>query len=153
MKYRLFDFSSGEGVLLVKGGIERVNDHATAIEQVQSELKEGEWITSQADLTAIGFKTIMAEGITGCIELTEEVIRVSAIISDIASKLTEQADRDTGYAQFGFETNNPRTGQNFFGFRSTAVDPKVVEYKETLEVLEEMQVLLIDKCSPDKVDP
>ena len=26
-----------------------------------------------------------------CIELTEEVIRVSAIISDIASKLTEQA--------------------------------------------------------------
>ena len=41
MKYRLFDFSSGEGVLLVKGGIERVNDHATAIEQVQSELKEG----------------------------------------------------------------------------------------------------------------
>ena len=88
-----------------------------------------------------------------CIELTEEVIRVSAIISDIAAKLTEQADRDTGYASFGFETNNPRTGQNFFGFRSTAVDPKVVEYKETLEVLEEMQVLLIDNCSPDKVDP
>ena len=26
VKYRLFDFSSGEGVLLVKGGIERVND-------------------------------------------------------------------------------------------------------------------------------
>ena len=52
-----------------------------------------------------------------------------------------------------FETNNPRTGQNFFGFRSTAVDPKVVEYKETLAVLEEMQVLLIDNCAPDQVDP
>ena len=45
-----------------------------------------------------------------CIELTEEVIRVSGIISDIAAKLTEQADRDTGYAFFGFETNNPRSG-------------------------------------------
>ena len=88
-----------------------------------------------------------------CIELTEQVIRVSAIISDLAGKLTEQADRDTGYAQFGFETNNPRAGSNFFGFKSTAVDPKVVEYKETLTVLEEMQVLLIDNCAPDQVDP
>ena len=88
-----------------------------------------------------------------CIELTEQVIRVSAIISDLAGKLTEQADRDTGYAQFGFETNNPRAGSHFFGFKSTAVDPKVVEYKETLTVLEEMQVLLIDNCAPDQVDP
>ena len=88
-----------------------------------------------------------------CIELTEQVIRVSGIISDLAGKLTEQADRDTGYSQFGFETNNPRTGSNFFGFKSTAVDPKVVEYKETLTVLEEMQVLLIDNCAPDNVTP
>ena len=88
-----------------------------------------------------------------CIELTEQVIRVSGIISDLAGKLTEQADRDTGFSQFGFETNNPRTGSNFFGFKSTAVDPKVVEYKETLTVLEEMQVLLIDNCAPDNVTP
>ena len=74
MKYRLFDFSSGEGELLVKGGIERVNDHSAAIEQVQSELKEGGWITSEADLDAVGFKTIMAEGLTGCLELTEQVV-------------------------------------------------------------------------------
>ena len=59
MKYRLFDFSSGEGELLVKGGIERVNDHSAAIEQVQSELKEGGWITSEADLNAVGFKTCL----------------------------------------------------------------------------------------------
>ena len=88
-----------------------------------------------------------------CIELTEQVIRVSGIITDLAAKLTEKADRDTGYAQFGFETNNPRAGSNFFGFKSTAVDPKVVEYKETLAVLEEMQVLLIDNCAPDTVGP
>ncbi|MDC0316829.1 acetate kinase [Verrucomicrobia bacterium] len=74
MKYRLFDFSSGEGELLVKGGIERVNDHSAAIEQVQSELKDGGWIRSETDLNAVGFKTIMAEGLTGCLELTEQVV-------------------------------------------------------------------------------
>ena len=88
-----------------------------------------------------------------CIELTEQVIRVSGIITDLAGKLTEKANRDTGFTQFGFETNNPKAGTNFFGFKSTAVDPKVVEYKETLAVLEEMKVLLIDNCAPDKVDP
>ena len=63
-----------------------------------------------------------------CIELTEQVIRVSGIISDLASKLTEQADRDTGYAQFGFETNNPRAGSNFFGFRSTGTELSIKRF-------------------------
>ncbi len=84
MKYRLFDFSSGDGELLVRGGIERVDDHAVAIEQVQCELKEGGWIASEADLTAVGFKTIMAEGITGCLELTEEVVESMEMCNYIA---------------------------------------------------------------------
>ena len=84
MKYRLFDFSTGDGELLVRGGIERVDDHAVAIEQVQCELKEGGWIASEADLTAVGFKTIMAEGITGCLELTEEVVESMEMCNYIA---------------------------------------------------------------------
>ena len=84
VKYRLFDFSSGDGELLVRGGIERVDDHAVAIEQVQCELKEGGWIASEADLTAVGFKTIMAEGITGCLELTEEVVESMEMCNYIA---------------------------------------------------------------------
>jgi len=28
MKYRLFDFSGGDGELLTRGGLERVSDHA-----------------------------------------------------------------------------------------------------------------------------
>ena len=84
MKYRLFDFSSGDGELLVRGGIERVDDHAVAIEQVQCELKEGGWIASEADLTAVGFKTIMAEGITGCLELTEEVVESMEMCNYVA---------------------------------------------------------------------
>tara|TARA_B100001250_G_C19720816_1_gene753727 strand:+ start:123 stop:1313 length:1191 start_codon:yes stop_codon:yes gene_type:complete len=84
VKYRLFDFSSGDGELLVRGGIERVDDHAVAIEQVQCELKEGGWIASEADLTAVGFKTIMAEGITGCLELTEEVVESMEMCNYVA---------------------------------------------------------------------
>jgi len=84
VKYRLFDFSSGDGELLVRGGIERVDDHAVAIEQVQYELKEGGWIASEADLTAVGFKTIMAEGITGCLELTEEVVESMEMCNYVA---------------------------------------------------------------------
>ncbi len=84
MKYRLFDFSSGDGELLVRGGIERVDDHAVAIEQLQCELKDGGWISSEADLTAVGFKTIMAEGMTGCLELTEEVVESMEMCNYVA---------------------------------------------------------------------
>ena len=84
VKYRLFDFSSGDGELLVRGGIERVDDHAVAIEQLQCELKDGGWISSEADLTAVGFKTIMAEGMTGCLELTEEVVESMEMCNYVA---------------------------------------------------------------------
>ena len=74
MKYRLFDFSGGDGELLTRGGLERVSDHAGAIEQVLCELRSGNWIASEDDLAAVGFKAIMAEGRTGCLELTPEVV-------------------------------------------------------------------------------
>ena len=84
MKYRLFDFSSGDGELLTRGGLERVSDHAEAIEQVLGELREGGWIASEDDLAAVGFKAIMAEGRTGCLELTSEVIDSMEACNNIA---------------------------------------------------------------------
>ena len=54
MKYRLFDFSGGDGELLTRGGLERVDDHAGAIAQVLDELRAGDWIASEADLAAVG---------------------------------------------------------------------------------------------------
>ncbi len=74
MKYRLFDFSSGDGELLTRGGLERVSDHAEAIGQVLGELRAGDWIASEDDLAAVCFKAIMSVGRTGCLELTPEVI-------------------------------------------------------------------------------
>ena len=84
MKYRLFDFSSGNGELLTRGGLERVSDHAEAIEQVLGKLREGDWIASEDDLAAVGFKSIMAEGRTGCLELTSEVIDSMEACNNIA---------------------------------------------------------------------
>ena len=84
MKYRLFDFSGGHGELLTRGGLERVDDHAGVIGQVLDELRSGDWIASEADLVAVGFKTIMAEGRTGCLELTAEVVNAMEACNHIA---------------------------------------------------------------------
>ena len=82
-----------------------------------------------------------------CVQLTEQVIRVQGIITDLADKLNEQADRATASTSIGLTTNNPLRGTNFLGFKSEAVDPAVEEYQKTLSKLEEMQILLIANCS------
>ena len=86
-----------------------------------------------------------------CVELTEQVIRVQGILTVLADRVIEQADRSTAYTSIGLTTNNPLRGKNFLGFKSEAVDPAVVEFQKTLSKLEEMQILLIDNCSPDKI--
>ena len=82
-----------------------------------------------------------------CIQLSQQVIRVQNQLSDIASRVTEQADRSTSSFSAGIATNNPKRGSNFIGFQSSAVDPSVVEFQDGLLLLEELQVLLIDKCA------
>ncbi len=82
-----------------------------------------------------------------CVQLSNQVIRVQNQLSDIASRVTEQANRSTASFSAGVTTNNPKRGSNFIGFQSSAVDPTVVEFQDGLLLLEELQVLLIDKCS------
>ncbi|HEX3717380.1 MAG TPA: acetate kinase [Verrucomicrobiae bacterium] len=75
LKYRLFDFSGDQEKLLTRGGVERVTDYAQAIESCLGELRQGGWIRDESDLAAVGFKTIMARGINGCVRLDEKVVR------------------------------------------------------------------------------
>ena len=82
-----------------------------------------------------------------CVQLSEQVIRVQNVLSDIASRVTEQADRSTASFSAGVTTNNPKRGSNFIGFQSSAVDPTVVEFQDGILLLEELQVLLVDKCA------
>jgi len=84
LKWRLFDFSSGSERLLHKGGVERVTDYAKAISDCLAQLKEAGHIHSESDLAAVGFKTVMARGINGCIRLDESAVKAMEAFTCIA---------------------------------------------------------------------
>src|SRR6266478_1980476 len=75
LKWRLFDFSNGGERLLHKGGFERVTDYPKAIGHCLQQLKDGGHIESERELAAVGFKTIMARGVNGCVRLDESVVK------------------------------------------------------------------------------
>src|SRR6184192_3884523 len=67
LKWRLFDFSDGQEKLLHKGGFERVADYPKAIDGCLAQLKKARHIDNERDLAAVGFKTVMARGVSGCV--------------------------------------------------------------------------------------
>jgi acetate kinase len=75
LKWRLFDFSNGAEKLLHKGGFERVTDYAKTIEDCLAQLKEAGTIANEKDLAAVGFKTVIAKNVTGCVRLDERVLK------------------------------------------------------------------------------
>ena len=84
LKWRLFDFSDGLERLLHKGGLERVTDYAKAIGDCLGQLKEAGHIRSEKDLSAVGFKTVMARGINGCVRLDENAVQAMEAYTGIA---------------------------------------------------------------------
>jgi acetate kinase len=84
LKWRLFDFSNGQERLLHKGGFERVTDYPKAIEDCLAQLCDAGHIASEKDLAAVGFKTIMAKGVNGCVRLDEKVVQAMEAFNGIA---------------------------------------------------------------------
>src|SRR6185503_16231825 len=84
LKWRLFDFSSSPERLLHKGGFERVTDYPKAIEDCLNELKNAGAIQSENDLAAVGFKTVLAKDVTGCVRLDERVLKAMADYNGLA---------------------------------------------------------------------
>jgi acetate kinase len=84
LKWRLFSFTGVEEELLHKGGIERVTDHAKAISDCVTQLKEQGHIEREDELAAVGFKTIMARGFDGCVRLDERVVKAMEAFNNIA---------------------------------------------------------------------
>jgi acetate kinase len=84
LKWRLFDFSDGQERLLHKGGFFNLVDHPKAIEDCLRQLKAAGHIQHSTDLAAVGFKTIMARGINGCVRLDEEVVKAMEAFNGIA---------------------------------------------------------------------
>src|SRR5690242_608732 len=84
LKWRLYEFSKGQEQLLHKGGLERVADYPKAIEDCLGQLKAAGVIETERDLAAVGFKTIMARGINGCVRLDENAVRAMELYNGIA---------------------------------------------------------------------
>ena len=74
LKWRLFDFSNSAERLLHKGGFERVADYPKAIEDCLAQIKDAGHIASDSDLAGVGFKTVVAKNVSGCVRLAERVL-------------------------------------------------------------------------------
>src|SRR5580693_8737592 len=84
LKWRLFEFSNSAERLLHKGGFERVTDYAKAIEDCLAELKKANAIREESELNAVGFKTVIAKDVTGCVRLDERVLQAMADYNGLA---------------------------------------------------------------------
>jgi acetate kinase len=84
LKWRLFDFSNGQEKLLHKGGFERVTNYSKAISDCLGEIKGAGHIRNELDLAAVGFKTIMAREVNGCVRLDDSVLSAMEAFSGIA---------------------------------------------------------------------
>jgi len=84
LKWRLFDFSNNAERLLHKGGFERVTDYHQAIEDCLTELKKANAIVSEDELSAVGFKTVIAKNVTGCVHLDERVLQAMTDYNGLA---------------------------------------------------------------------
>ena len=75
LKWRLFDFANNAERLLHKGGYESVTDYPKAIEDCLAELKNANALHDESELSAVGFKTVIAKNVTGCVRLDDRVLR------------------------------------------------------------------------------
>lgn len=74
LKWRLFDFSNDAERLLHKGGFERVTDYPKAIDDCLGQLRDAGVLANESELAAVGFKTVIAKDVTGCVRLDERVL-------------------------------------------------------------------------------
>ena len=84
LKWRLFDFANNTERLLHKGGFERVADYPKAIDDCLTQLKDLGHLTSERDLAAVGFKTVIARDITGCVPIDERVLAAMEAYNGLA---------------------------------------------------------------------
>jgi len=84
LKWRLFDFANNTERLLHKGGFERVTDYHQAIEDCLAELKNANAIASENELSAVGFKTVIAKNVTGCVRLDDRVLQAMTDYNGLA---------------------------------------------------------------------
>jgi len=114
LKWRLFDFSNNAERLLHKGGFERVADYPKAIEDCLAQLKDAGAISSERDLAGVGFKTVVAKNVSGCVRLDERALGAMEAYNGLAP--THNPPYITGIRLFG----KRMPGVPLFGLFETA---------------------------------
>jgi acetate kinase len=84
LKWKLFAFGPHDARVLHKGGFERVTDYARAVEDCLAALIEARAIADAAELGGVGFKTIIARGITGCVRVDDGVLAAMEAFNGLA---------------------------------------------------------------------
>ena len=103
----MFDFSNNAERLLHKGGFERVTDYHQAIEDCLAELKKANALASESELSAVGFKTVIAKNVTGCVRLDEHVLQAMTDYNGLAP--AHNPPYITGINQFAQRVPERRT--------------------------------------------
>jgi len=61
-----------------------VTEYSKAIEDCLGQLRDSGAIATERDLAAVGFKTIIAQGVTGCVRLDERVLSAMEAYTSLA---------------------------------------------------------------------
>lgn len=83
-KYQLILLNGAEAEVLDKGGYERVTDYEETLSDCLSKLSQGGHLKDVSDIDGVGFKTVVADGISGCLELDDEVLQAMSRCNDLA---------------------------------------------------------------------
>ena len=84
LKWRLFDCANGAERLVHKGGFERVTEYSKAVEDCLGQLRDAGAIATERDVAAVGFKTVIAKDVTGCVRLDERVLGAMEAYTSLA---------------------------------------------------------------------
>ncbi|MDF3128490.1 acetate kinase [Kiritimatiellaeota bacterium B1221] len=83
-KFRLFDLDGVAEHVLAEGGLERVTDHGSAIEESLKGLVEEGHLSSIDALDAVGFKTVLGKDLSGCVPGDDKVLKALDDFIEIA---------------------------------------------------------------------
>src|SRR6476659_2009400 len=84
LKWRLFDFADGRERLLHRGGLERVTDYATAIDECFTQLRDAGVMDDERAIAGVAFKAIIARRITGCVRIDDDVLEAMEAYNALA---------------------------------------------------------------------
>jgi acetate kinase len=73
-KYRLFRMDESGAEVIATGGYERVDDYAAVIDDALVALQRDGVIHSADQIDAVGFKTVLGKGLSGCVIADQRVI-------------------------------------------------------------------------------